>query len=189
MPNPLLQTVLEHAETCWPKRTVESQKWGQGGIVENIVDLGVVRVAPPEAEMPWIYISAGAATEPMEDGYGIEFFMLAEHEDSLVTKLVAMVAHLHADPRYPISLGQVLEIGQPWLPGASADHLLVCLADALGPEFEWCSDPERTIRFVWLVPITASEAVFARANNYIALQEKFGAKKIDLSKRVRESVV
>ena len=51
-----------------------------------------------------------------------------------------MVANLHADERYPLSLGQTLEVGHGWLPGASADHLLVALPTVFDPELEWLSD-------------------------------------------------
>src|SRR5262245_21815277 len=125
----------------------------------------------------------------MEDGYGIEFLLLAPSADKLATKLVAMVANLHADPCYPLSLGQVLEIGQPWLPGASADHLLVSLPTLFDPELEWLSDRERNVRFAWLVPITASEADYARKHGYVALQEKLGAAQLDVSALVRDSAI
>ena len=100
-----------------------------------------------------------------------------------------MVANLHADPRYPLSLGQVIEIGGPWLPGASADHLLVALPTFFDPELEWLSDRERNVRFVWLVPITAREAELARKQGFVALQEKLGAAQLDVSALLRDSAV
>ncbi len=189
MNDELLKIVREHAAACWPKRRVETTRWTEGGLVENIPGLGVVCVEAAEPGQALVYITAGASAEPMEDGYGIEFFVLAPADQPFAVKLVSMVAHLHADPRYPMSLGQVLEIGQPWLPGASCDHLLVCLPDAFGPEFEWFSNTERTIRFIWLVPVTSAEAAFARDKGYVALQEKLGGAQVDLAELVRESVV
>ena len=187
--NPLVDSVRAHAAGCWPGARVEITRWTEGGLLENIVDLGVVRVTPSEEHAAAIYISAGAGAEPMEDGYGVEMFLLAPRDESQAVKLVSMAAHLHADPRYPLSLGQVLEIGQPWLPGSTCQHLLVCLPDAFGPEFEWLSSRERTIRFVWLVPITAREAELARDQGYAALQEKLAAAQVDLGEPGRKSVV
>jgi hypothetical protein len=182
--------VAEHAHRCFPGRAVEVLRWEGGGVVENVPDLTVVRVAgEPEAGEPWVYVSAGASSEPMVEGYGLEFFALSHDEQPQALKLVAMVAQLHADPRYPLSLGQVLEIGHPWLPGASCDHLLVCLPGPFGEEFEWYSARERTIRFVWLMPITRAEAEFARRSGFVGLQEKLGAAQLDVTAVRRRSAV
>ena len=125
----------------------------------------------------------------MDDGYGIEVFVVTPGERPEATRLVSMVAHLHADPRYPLSLGQVLEIGHPWLPGASCDHLLVCVPGPFGDDFEWYSDREATIRFVWLLPITRPEAELARREGFQHLQEKLGTAQADVTRLDRPSVV
>jgi hypothetical protein len=185
----LVEAVRAHLARVFPGRALETQVWDEGGIVVNLPELAVVRVAPAASGGPWLWVSAGASDPPMEDGYGIELLLLAPTPEKLATKLVAMVANLHADARYPLSLGQVLEIGQPWLPGASADHLLVTLPTIFDPELEWLSDRERNVRFIWLVPITRSEADFARQHGYVALQEKLGAAQVDVTALVRESAV
>ena len=114
--------------------------------------------------------------------------LLTRAPEKLALKLLAMVANLHADERYPLSLGQTLEIGHGWLPGANADHLLVALPTAFDPELEWLSDRARNLRFIWLVPITRREAEFARKHGPVSLQEKLGAARADLAALVRESV-
>jgi hypothetical protein len=175
----------------FPERGQSVQRWEEGGLVQNLPELDVVELEPRRAGegTPWLYVSAGASAEPMEDGYGLEFMLLAAEREPLATKLVSMVANLHADPRYPVSLGQVLEIGHPWLPGASATHLLVTLPGLFGPELEWLSDREQTIRFIWLLPITAPEAEYARSHGFGPLQEKLAAAQVDLAARVRRSAV
>lgn len=185
----LVEAVRAHLARVFPGRALETLVWDEGGIVVNLPELAVVRVAPAASGGPWLYVSAGASEPPLEDGYGIELLLLAPAPDKLATKLVAMVANLHADPRYPLSLGQVIEIGRPWLPGASADHLLVALPTFFDPELEWLSDRERNVRFVWLVPITAREAELARKQGFVALQEKLGAAQLDVSALVRDSAV
>ena len=183
--------VHAHLARVFPDRALARTALGSGGMVVNLPELAVWELAPPASApgTPWLYVSSGASAEPMDDGFGLEFALLASDADPLAAKLVAMVANLHADPRYPMSLGQVLEIGHPWLPGASADHLIVALPTTFGPEFEWLSDRERTVRFIWLVPITKSEADFARRHGLDALQEKLGAARLDVSARVRGSAV
>jgi len=185
----LVDAVRAHLARVFPGRALETLVWDEGGIVVNLPELAVVRVAPAASGGPWLLASAGASDPPMDDGYGIEFLLLAPSPDKLATRLVAMVANLHADPRYPMSLGQVLEIGAPWLPGATADHLLVTLPTFFDPELEWLSDRERNVRFIWLVPITGAEARLARERGYVALQEKLGAEQIDVSALVRPSAV
>jgi hypothetical protein len=189
MSSDLVEAVRAHLARAYPGRALEVLSWEEGGVVANVPDLAVLRVAPAPGGSAWIHASAGASEPPMEDGYGIEFLLLAPSADKLAVKLVAMVANLHADPRYPLSLGQVVEIGGPWLPGASADHLLVSLPTPFDPELEWLSDRQRNVRFAWLVPITAREAEYARKHGYVALEEKLGAAQLDVSALVRDSAV
>ncbi|MCH6563317.1 MAG: suppressor of fused domain protein [Myxococcales bacterium] len=185
----IAEAVLAHARRNFPERAVDKLRWEQGGLVENIPDLALIRVAGSEDGAPWVYVSAGASAEAMDDGYGLEFFVVARTDQQEAAKLVAMVANLHADPRYPMSLGQVLEIGHPWLPGSSCDHLLVCLPGPFGEEFEWHSPTEHTIRFIWLMPITRSEAEFVRQHGFAELQRKLGTSQADVTALERSSVV
>jgi len=183
--------VRAHLARVFPKRAIADADFAASELVVNLPELAVLEVAPPpgEARTPWLYVSAGAAAEAMDDGYGIELVLCAPRAERAAAKLVAMVANLHGDPRYPLSLGQVLEIGHPWLPGASADHLLVSLPGIFDAELEWLSDRERTIRFIWLVPITKSEAAFARQHGFDALQARLGAAQADVTELARAPVV
>jgi len=183
--------VRAHLGRVFPGRAVAPADFAARELVVNLPELVVFEVAPPvdEPRAPWLYATAGASRDPMEDGYGLELLLCAPRADRLAAKLVAMVANLHGDPRYPLSLGQVLDIGHPWLPGASADHLLVALPGIFEPELEWLSDRERTARFAWLVPITKSEADFAKGHGLDALQERLGAAQADVAALVRASAV
>ena len=188
---PLIDAVRAHAARIFPGQSLETLRWDEGGVVENLPEFAVVRVAPPVGvpAAAWIHLTAGASVAPMEDGYGLEFVLLTRAPEKLVAKLLAMVANLHADERYPLSLGQTLEVGHGWLPGASADHLLVTLPTFFDPELEWLSDRTRNIRFIWLVPVTRAEADFARKHGPLPLQEKLGAARVDVAALVRHSVV
>jgi len=187
----LIDAVRAHAARIFPGQRLETLAWDEGGIVENLSELAVVRVAPAAGSPApiWIHLTAGASVAPMDDGYGLEFVLLTSAPEKLAAKLLAMVANLHADERYPLSLGQTLEVGHGWLPGASADHLLVALPTFFDPELEWLSDRARNIRFIWLVPITRAEAEFARKHGPVPLQEKLGAARADVAALVRPSVV
>jgi hypothetical protein len=185
----LPEAIRAHAAYVWPEAAVDIVRWEQDGIRRNLPDLAIVRVAPPASGGPWIHLTAGASIDPMEDGYGLEFLLAAPADEPLAVKLLSMVVELQADPRYPLHMGQVLEIGQPWLPGASCDHLLVTLPGAFDPELEWLTHGERRVRFVWLVPITAAEAAFGREKGFVALQERLGAAGVDPVALVRASAI
>ena len=187
----LIDAVRAHASRIFPGQRLETLRWDEGGVVVNLPEFAVVRVAPPTGapSAAWIHLTAGASVAPMEDGYGLEFVLQTRAPEKLAAKLLAMVANLHADERYPLSLGQTLEVGHGWLPGASADHLLVTLPTFFDPELEWLSDRTRNIRFIWLVPITRAEAGFARKHGHEPLQEKLGAAGADVAALVRTSVV
>src|SRR5215470_8852117 len=191
MAEPTHDPVRGHLARVFPERALARVALGPGGMVVNLPELAIWELAPPAEEpgIPWVYVSSGASAEPMDDGFGLEFVLCAPAAEPLAAKLVAMVANLHADPRYPMSLGQVLEIGHPWLPGASADHLIVALPTIFDPELEWLSGRARTARFIWLVPITRSEAEFAKQHGLDALQSRLGAAQADLAALARASVV
>ena len=198
----IMESVRGHLARVFPKRAIARARFAEHELVVNLPDLAVFEVAPPDGtsdgrtgtlpvlhRAPWLYVTAGASAEAMDDGYGLEFLLCAPAAEPLAATLVAMVANLHADPRYPMSLGQVLEIGHPWLPGASADHLIVALPSIFEAELEWLSGRERTIRFIWLVPITRRESEFAKQRGLDALQSRFGAAQVDVTQLARDSVV
>ena len=190
-PREIAEAVGAHLARVFPKREIARAALPSSGLVMNLPELAVFEIAPPAGEprVPWLYVTAGASAEPMDDGYGLEFVLCAPVRGPEAAKLVAMVANLHADPRYPVSLGQVLEIGHPWLPGASADRLIVALPAIFDPELEWLSERTRTARFIWLVPITRSEGEFAKQHGLDALQSRLGAAQADVVALGRPSVV
>jgi suppressor of fused protein SUFU len=187
----LTEAIEAHLAGVFPGRSVARVDFAARELVVNLPELAVLELAPAPADprAAWLYVTAGASVERMDDGYGLEFLLCAPSASPAAAKLLAMVANLHADPRYPLSLGQVLEIGHPWLPGAGADHLIVALPGIFDPELEWLSDRERNVRFIWLVPITKGEAEFAKQHGLDALQTRLGAAQADLTALARASAV
>jgi hypothetical protein len=82
-----------------------------------------------------------------------------------------------------------LNIGRPWAPNATCDHLLVSLPFPYGPALENCQIGDHTVRLRWLLPITQSEAAFANAHGYEALEERLEAAAIIPVDIRRKSVV
>jgi hypothetical protein len=72
---------------------------------------------------------------------------------------------------------------------SSSDHLLVSLPYPFGPELEVCAFDRGIVRFLWLVPITAAEASYARARGYKSLEDRFEEARVDTLDVNRPSVV
>ena len=79
----------------------------------------------------------------------------------------------HADSRYRLKLGQIVNIGRPWLEHFECNHLLISLPYTYGPNLEWLDLADNHVRFLWALPITAREAAYAELNGHDALEQKF----------------
>lgn len=173
------EAVRKHIEGFWPDRPQEEFSWEWGPIEERVPGFRVRRVAPVKASDPWVYLTVGASSVSSEEG-GIEFFLLAPSESPRHVETLAMVASFHADLRYRLGLGRIVNIGRPWADGAVADHLLVSLPYPYGPDLEVCQVGDAQVRILWLVPITASEPRFAFDHGTEELERMFDAAGVDV---------
>jgi Suppressor of fused protein (SUFU) len=148
----------------------------------------VTRIEPLVPSATWRYVSRGAWQIKTPDAR-IEFVLSSGDANPIHVETIAMVANFHADPRYRVYPGKIINIGRPWIEGASCDHLLVSLPYLLGPDFENLRVDDVSIRFLWLLPITRSEASYARANGVEALERVFEESKLDTIDPGRDSVV
>jgi hypothetical protein len=82
-----------------------------------------------------------------------------------------------------------LPIGEPWLEGATCDHFLVSLPYPFGEDLEICRCDETQVQILWLLPITAAERGFKKANGVDALEELFDRAAIEYWRIDRDSVV
>ena len=57
------------------------------------------------------------------------------------------------------------------------------------PKREWLSFPDVCVRFLWVLPITATEASFTKLKGLEALEQKFDAVELDYLNPGRASVV
>ena len=64
----LIDAVRAHAARVFPGRRLETLVWDEGGIVQNLPEFAVLRVAPAViASAPsWIHLTAGASAAPMK---------------------------------------------------------------------------------------------------------------------------
>ena len=183
----LTEAVRKHFATYWRGHEQEDFVWTLGPIAERLPGFRVRRIAPSGPEDPWIYATLGASSAP---GPGhTEFILLSPSENPRHVETLTMVAGLHADPQYRLSVGSTIDIGRPWFEGAVADHLLVSLPYPFGPELEHCHNSEHRIRVLWLVPITAAEAAYARSTQLEKFEELLESSGVDVLSPSRPSIV
>jgi hypothetical protein len=134
--------------------------------------LRILEVGPGPRADCWAYVSIGCWARAPHAGNGLEFVVTAPAADTRAADLLAMAAFRHCGPHPdPLSLGDSVPIGGPWLPGSACDHFLVSLPYLHGPALERCPVGGGFARFLWLLPITAAEARFVRAQGYDAFEE------------------
>jgi hypothetical protein len=182
--------VAAHIRRFWPRRQVVDFEWAVRPISATIPGFVVSRVAPSSETEAWVYVSNGASQVfTGSEQPRLEFLIMSPIDDPIHVETLAMVSNFHADPKYSVHLGKIIQIGRSWMDGSVSDHLLVSLPYPFGPELEVCRYDRGVIRFLWLLPITASEAAFARAHGYEALESRFEDSGIDAIDLHRASVV
>jgi hypothetical protein len=151
-------------------------------------------VEPPGGNAsPYVYVTAGCWDQVHADGdgHGSEFVLITrDHTPANVLRL-AMTAFYHCAPdaSQRLGVGHTVPCGEPWVPGAAADHLLVSVPYPFGPSFEVCAWQGGHARLLWLLPITKAERDYKAANGLEALEAKFESASIDYTDPNRPSFV
>jgi Suppressor of fused protein (SUFU) len=143
----------------------------RAGIEEALPGFRVRRIAPDDPAEPWIYVTNGAAQVAAAGESGAEYVLAAPAEEPVLVEMLAALASVNADPAQRLGVGSVIALGRPWIAGAPAEHLLVAPPYPFGAGVEVCALEERDVIVLWLLPITAAEARFVRAQGYDAFEE------------------
>lgn len=183
------RALFSHIDRHWPTEEKSDFIWDLGPIKETLPRFRVRRIAPGSIGEPWTYVSMGAWEVLLEGTDRLEFFILSPEETPRHVETLAMVANFHADPRYRLQEGSIIKIGRSWMEGSQATYLLVTLPYTLGPDFEKCQVGSFGVRFLWLVPITESEARFARHHGRMLLEDRLEEADIDAMDPLRPSTV
>jgi hypothetical protein len=185
-----LTLARRHVNDFWPDRKADLFTWNLGPIREVLPDFAVCRLTPRIAGESWAYVSIGASDVEMEPDYSVEFVLLAPDENARHIETLAIVAHYHATSPVKLDVGHIVNVGRPWLGTSICEHLLVSLPYPFGPNLEWCRPSSaKAIRFLWLLPITASEAAHARSFGLESLEQRFDELAIDAIDVQRSSAV
>lgn len=183
--------VLSHLAKQWPERKIVEFEWTLGQIASSISDFRVAVVGAEDRADAWIYSSCGAWKVPTAEDSRYEFFLMAPSENAAHVETLTMLASFHADGRYEVGPGSIINLGRPWIDGSLCDHALVSLPYMQGSEFEWLEVGSGflKVRFLWLVPITWQEANLARNSGIEALEELLEEHGVDVLDFGRKSLL
>lgn len=182
------ERVEKHLVEFWKGRTVKRERVKKGPVGKNIPGFCVLRFSPTPEKTYWVYCTLGCFQ--VDSGHERhEFFLLSTEESSRHVLTLSMLANFHADPRYHLGPGSIVEVGDPWIPESSCDHLLISLPYTFGPKLEWLQLPDFCVRILWALPITRREAEFARRESIEALEQRFDEVVLPYLDPMRDSVV
>lgn len=162
----------DHIRRSWPNHRGEVFRWTLGPINDSLPRFRIVRMMPTLPMEPWIYVSVGAWEVTRNQDVGLEFLMLSPHETAWHVETLAMAGNFHADAKHRLGLGSTVRIGREWIEGSKMDRLLVSLPYHYGPRVEWCDLGARQVRFLWLLPISASEEAFIKKEGVEAFEQR-----------------
>lgn len=187
------EAVRAHIRTFFAGRPIDFRQVNGGPIGTSLPGFQVAVVAPGRVEPGWVYVTVGASDVALPwtgSPEGHEFLITSEHDSDEHVLSLAMVSNFHADPKYePVGLGRILDIGRPWIPGSACCQFLVSLPYMQGPKFEVLHGNGFHVRFLWLLPITPSEAKFVRDRGVESFEERLEAARAAVTRPDRPSVV
>jgi len=181
---------LQHIDSVWPQNKKERFSWELGRIQKDLANFSVVRVEPKSLGDSWVYLTSGAWKVDINKDYRFEFFIMTPFEEARHVETLAMLASYFSDDKNHLEVGSAVNIGRGWLEGSKFDHLLISLPYPFGPNLEVCKiNDALTIRYLWVMPISASEYTYLNTNGLEELESKFDQAGVDYLNPMRESVV
>jgi hypothetical protein len=181
--------ILNHVKHFWPNSKVHEESWQRGPIQARVPGFRILKLLSNTPQRPIIYVTNGCFASEPTNHIRHEFFIIALEDERQHLEILSMLASFHADERYRLDVGSVVNIGSPWIPGSKCDHLLISIPYPYGPTLEWLKLPDICVRFLWTLPITQREAAFVELNGWEALEQKFDAAKVDYINPTRPSIV
>jgi hypothetical protein len=133
----------------------------------------------------WIYYTNGCDCI----SYGVhQEFMILDREDRNRNVEILHWITLYCQT-CPVNLGDVVELGEKWHEISQLDHLLVSLPYPFPQDLRVVSSAECPIEIMWLLPISKSEADYAKKRDIEALEILLETRQIEFTDYRRESVI
>ncbi len=179
----------EHLEGFFPGSSPAYIAPVRAGVEERLPGFRVLRIAPSQADEPWVYATCGAAQAAAGGGHGAEYVLLAPAQDPVLVEMLGTLATVNADADEKLGVGSIIALGRPWMLSSWARHLLVLPPYPFDPGFEVYEDGARSTVVLWLVPILVAEAQYVREHGHEALVQIFETRKVNVADPGRTSVV
>ena len=177
--------IAEHYRECW-KAAGEPVSWSLGPVEQLPPDFRVLVFPPRENRKMWTYATCGMSQQG--DAPPLELHLFSPIRAEALVELLTVIAHYHLTGAY-LDVGHTVNFGRPWLPQSKCDHGLISLPYLDGPNLEWLKMPERSVRFLWLVPITDEELRFKKAHGLEALENRLEERQFNYLDPMRSSVI
>lgn len=180
----------EHLEQHFPDSTHATIAPMRSEVQERLPGFRVVRIPPDDAGKPWVYVTCGAAQTAGEGEQGAEYVLLSPTDDGVIVEMLAALATVNAGAPEGLGVGSIVALGRSWIARSWAKHLLVLPPYPFDPGFGvYEEEGERRTVVLWLVPILAAEADYAREHGYAALEQIIETRKANVADPARSSVV
>lgn len=179
----------DHLERFYPGNEHAVIAPTRAEVEDRLPGFRVRRIAPAEPGAPWIYATCGAAQSAPEGEKGAEYVLLSPADDSAIAEMLAALAAVNADAPQGLGVGSIVALGRPWVLKSWARHLLVLPPYAFDPGFAIFEEDGRATVVLWLVPVLAAEAQYAREHGFEALVQIIETRKVNVADPARTSVV
>lgn len=177
--------IKEHYETVWSNRA-NVKRWTRGPIHE--LPEGFC-VAEFESDgHTWAYGTC-CMSQPNDDDL-LELHLFAPFQDDSHVELLTLLCHYHRTGSQ-LGLGHTVNFGRPWLPNSTCLFGLISLPYLDGPVLEnhISKTSGKSIRFLWLIPITEQEREYKRQHGLEALESLLEKAVVNYLDPMRVSVV
>ena len=164
------ETVIKHYQNAWgiKGRDVDFV----GGPIDELPDgFAVLEFEPHKERTMWTY--ATCCMSQVDDDVPLELHIFSPKRSGEPVELLVATAHYHRTG-HTLGLGHTVNFGKAWIDASECEYGLISLPYLDGPTLE---DLElsggRSVKCLWLVPISKSEVEFKKANGLEALEERF----------------
>ena len=164
-----MKSIQAHYECIWCGKASICH-WKSGPYQQLPESFCVLKFAPTIHQGMWAYATSGMSFRT--DVPGLELHLFSPFESDLHTELLTVIAHYHLNES-SLAVGHIINFGRPWLEGSNCTRGLISLPYLDGPNLEWLETGGRRIQFLWLIPITNSEANYCKANGLESLEKLF----------------
>jgi hypothetical protein len=179
------QLVAAHYVEAWG-RIGHPEPFAAGRALELPSDFAVLAYSPSNIRPYWTYATCGMSQAG--DEKPLELFIFAPYRSPELVELLYATAHYHRAGA-ALDIGHTVNFGRPWMGVSPCTYGLVSLPYLDGPKLENAAIRGRSLRVLWLVPITAQERAFKIEHGLAALEAAFERAQLQFARPGRESVV